>query len=385
MKRRNISKASQERAVLTPSKKTAQNQHDNQRDKGRVEGANNIKKKDSGEPLHQEDASSVTQPLDTNMLLLSIPLFVFVGLPMIAFAWYIMKHQIHIEKEMGSAIAVTIIGGGAIASISYSSNSGLLRIFRNWKISSTERKEKHHDVPYKTEEGTTVSSPEQQTEQEKWIQPTVRLRYATKQEEEDELKDYPLLINAEQRQNLAEKVLPRSLADHFWSRLYSLSRDGDTFDRCLKAIEDERRTLIVIQTTQNQILGGFADVAWKTSSGGIIKTNEGGPDACAFCFQKGEMDKESDLKVFRWTGTNRYTQLVDVKRERLAMGAGGILENEFNNNNDGDDDVHHYAWSVEQNFTVGTTGRCPTFDNEPLCEPKRFEILDFEVYGFSVC
>ena len=126
-------------------------------------------------------------------------------------------------------------------------------------------------------------------------------------------------------------------------------------------------------------MGGFADVAWNSSTRGAVRKDEGGSGARVFLFRGGS-NKETNLEVYPWAGANRYTQLVDVERQRIAMGCAG--ENEImdaNNTN-----ALGYAWSAERNFTLGTTAKCPTFDNAPLCGQARFDIVNLEVYGFQV-
>lgn len=361
MRKRNITRTSQGRAVLSAPSKRAPNSFQDE-----TKYDNDKTKKDRHHPTCSIISSS---SINKDGLLLLISLFIFLGLPLIAFGWYIMKYQIHVERETGAAIFMTLVIGVIIAVASHFSNDSLLKLVQSFhgnestdvKSMSLGQKKcsKHDNFP----KATDKAEDEIFIEEEEWIQPQVHLLEISTA---DDYSKRPTIVNEKERQQIAEQVLPRTLADHYWRRMYSLARDGDTFEACMRALEDERRTLIVIKTTKSEVLGGYADVAWKSKGAGIVRKDEGGSGSCVFRFAE-----EEKIRVFKWTGANRYTQLVDADRRRLAMGAGDFESN-------------CYAWSVERNFMIGTTGRCPTFGNEPLCSQQRYDILDLEVYGFSV-
>jgi TLD len=251
-----------------------------------------------------------------------------------------------------------------------------------------------------------------------WI-PIVRV------EPEADIEPCPLLLSPDERQQIAQHVLPRSIADCRWKRLYSLARDGDSFDACLRNVGMEKPTLLVIRTSRSAVFGGFADEPWAGDGGGGHGGGGGasycgGPSACLFriipneatstvkdAFAEAPMPSNSDdhdehqyrteesssneqssalggrdndnedrgkttVKWYRWTGANRYIQLCDVKHKMLAFGGGGT---------DGS-----FGLCVTHDFQVGSTGPCATFNNEPLCGPdehcENFAIVDLEIYGF---
>lgn len=394
MKRLKITKASREQAILTPpSKEERRNKSSStpssKSDDRRSNDNNNPQQHDASgksnriETPSSRPSSTSSRSGDENnsVLLLMIPLLlIFVGLPLMAFVYYMIQQQIRVERETGISILVTVVVGAVIALASQVTSGKLLAFFR-----------KNDQVPTKEEENSKLQGAlsslkkndriqPQEEEEEEWIQPKVRI----KQEATND-GDVPMILKEQDRQSIAEHVLPRTLADHYWRRLYSLARDGDTFDVCLKALEDEARTLIVIRTSKGEILGGFVSAAWKTSTRGLVKRDEGAASGAAvFSIQpKWELNENNFIDVYKWTGANRYTQLVDVDQERLAMGAaGGELADSPAKNLTA---MSSFAWSVERSFLVGTTGRCPTFDNDPLCSQERFEVVDLEVFGFSVC
>jgi hypothetical protein len=183
-----------------------------------------------------------------------------------------------------------------------------------------------------------------------------------------------ILNNPALLQNIARHVLPRRIQDCQWTRAYSLARDGDSFDQCLRCVSGYKQTLLVLKTSRDKILGGFADTAWQGASGSCCYY--GGTDACLFrVVSTNTTDNEEDndtntdsVVVYPWTGANRYIQLVDLSRKMLAFGGGGC---------DG-----AFGLCIEQDFQLGSTGPCATFDNEPLCDQENFSIVDMEIYGF---
>jgi TLD len=172
----------------------------------------------------------------------------------------------------------------------------------------------------------------------------------------------PYLLTKEQRQSIAVLGLPPSQAYCRWKRLYSLARDGDSFDAFLQLVQGYSHTLLVIKTTRDVIFGGYADTEWKSQ-------HQGNPEffgsAQAFLFR---IDSRNEVRVYKWTGSNRYIQFIDHKHSMLAFGGGG--------------DEGAFGLCIENDFQRGSTGTCSTFENEPLCDDENFGIVDVECYGF---
>jgi hypothetical protein len=186
-------------------------------------------------------------------------------------------------------------------------------------------------------------------------------------EEEQVNEGYPFcpyLLSQKQRQSIATLGLPPSLAYCRWKRLYSLARDGDSFESFLRLVQGYSHTLLVIKTTKDHLLGGYADSEWKAQ-------HQGNPEffgsAQAFLFRIPDKDSDESI-VYKWTGANRYIQFVDVKNTMLAFGGGGS--------------VGSFGLCVEKEFQRGSSGTCATFENEPLCPDEHFEIINVECYGF---
>ena len=168
------------------------------------------------------------------------------------------------------------------------------------------------------------------------------------------------ILTQSMQSQIAERVLPASVAHSKWIRLYSLARDGDAFDGFLKRVEKDAHTLLIIRTTKNQIFGGYTDSAW-------VAKHQGNPEfygsATASLWR---VDEDNNIHVYKWTGLNRYIQYVDYPKKVLAFGGGG-----------GD-----FGLCIERDFQRGSTGRCDTFGNDPLCPDENFEVVDVECFGF---
>lgn len=173
----------------------------------------------------------------------------------------------------------------------------------------------------------------------------------------------PHILTPEQMHQIAIHVLPKTIAFTRWRRLYGLGRDGDSFDSCLRIISKVQRTLMVVRTTKGAVFGGYAESAWQSRELGNAKFY-GSAQACLYSIQPGT-DK---LNVYKWSGKNRYIQLCDTGHKMLAFGGGGI---------DG-----AFGLCVEEDFQMGSTGPCDTFDNQPLCDQENFEIVDLEFWEF---
>jgi hypothetical protein len=173
---------------------------------------------------------------------------------------------------------------------------------------------------------------------------------------QDDNSDAPCLLSQIQRQSLAIEALPITVADRSWKRIYSLERDGDSFETFLNKVAGERETILALKTTRGHLFGGYADHAWERR-----KEYYGSGQACLF-----RMNNDK-AKVYKWSGVNRLVQHVDGDKSRIIMGAGTS---------------GGFGLCVEDNFRRGSTAQSETYENEPLCPDHLFEVESFEVYGF---
>lgn len=180
-----------------------------------------------------------------------------------------------------------------------------------------------------------------------------------------ERSSVPFILSPAQMKEIAQNGLPASIMFARWKRLYCLQRDGDSFNSSfLKKVSGEIRTLLVIETTNHEMMGGYSNSPWENQGGSVGAAFYGSCQASLFKINK----RDGRAEVFKWSGCNRYVQVCDVHAKLLAFGGGG---------KDGS-----FGLCVEDDFAVGTTGRCETFNNDPLCDEGRFEILNVECWGF---
>jgi hypothetical protein len=176
----------------------------------------------------------------------------------------------------------------------------------------------------------------------------------------------PFILSLEQMTKLSELALPASIAYSRWKRIYCLARDGDSFDQFLRKVEKQSHTLLVIRTTKGAVFGAYAESPWEPHGPAFY----GSAQACLFSFHDDDDDcnYDDDLRVFKWTGENRYLQICDSATAKIAFGGGG--------------EEGAFGLCLEHDFRIGSTGPCDTFHNEPLCPQGNFEVVDVEVYGF---
>ena len=181
------------------------------------------------------------------------------------------------------------------------------------------------------------------------------------------------ILTAAQRRSVALHVLPPSVRYCRWRRLYSLARDGDSFEAFLRHVAGWKRTLLVLSTSRGDVFGAYADSAWENQGHSLGATFYGSAQASLWRIQSNDSGGDGDspsnkVIVYKWTGANRYIQLCDPQAKLLALGGGG--------------DDGEFGLCVENDFQRGSTGSCETFGNDPLCGQDRFDIVDLECYGF---
>jgi TLD len=179
------------------------------------------------------------------------------------------------------------------------------------------------------------------------------------------------ILTPEQMHHIAMHVLPKTIAYCQWKRLYSLNRDGDSFDGCLRIIANVPRTLVVVRTTKGAVFGGYADSPWRQME---VARFYGSAQACLFSVKEPNtpLDQVENpnnlLNVYPWSGKNRYIQVCDTSNKMLAFGGGG---------SDG-----AFGLCIQEDFQTGSTGTCDTFDNAPLCDESPFNVVDMEIWEF---
>ena len=198
-------------------------------------------------------------------------------------------------------------------------------------------------------------------------------------EEPSDLQSCPRILTHEMMQFLHDNGFPETLQGNRWDRCFAIGRDGDSFVSFLDRCQPFRHTLLVVQTTEGEILGGFATQTWEGQEGyGKRHAYYGTGQSFLFSFNsvtsRGTSNCESptshsssttkEKQIYKWTGTNDYCQICDVEEAKIAMGGGG-----------------DFGIIVEDCFSRGQTGFCGTYGNPPLISSGFFEVAALEVYG----
>ena len=162
---------------------------------------------------------------------------------------------------------------------------------------------------------------------------------------------------------------PLSCQGHMLERCFCIGEHGDSILSMLYQCRMFRYTLMVIQTTDGDVLGGFATANWNDKRHNVYYG-----DGQSFLFsscpvvsmEASELGvcENPTLSVFPWSGENDYCQICDPDQNRIAMGGAG-----------------DFGLIVRDNFSFGETGCSRTYRNPPLVPAGRFEIAAFEVYG----
>ncbi|KAF9462777.1 TLD-domain-containing protein [Collybia nuda] len=155
-----------------------------------------------------------------------------------------------------------------------------------------------------------------------------------------------------------------------WTLLYSLDQHGISlntlYSRCEAYVEPKigsPRTpgvLVVVKDTGDAVFG-----VWMGEDGVHPSRGKGYYGSGETFMWKYVGEK---LQVFKWTGKNDYVALCES--EYISFGGG-----------DG-----HYGLYLDQELLEGSSARCPTFENEPLCSPnpKSAGMVNFECVGLEV-
>jgi TLD len=190
-----------------------------------------------------------------------------------------------------------------------------------------------------------------------------------------QLQACPRILSECQMQYL-QQYLPYSIRDNIWERRFMIGLHGDSFCTLLQKCAGYKHSIVVVRSVCGHILGGYASEEWRirdevfqSSRGAYYGTGQSFVFGTRQATMNSGVDEEQyvieddALCVYQWTGHNDYCQICDAERSVLCMGGVG-----------------EFGWIVSDNFTVGQTGSCATFNNPPLIYPTTFQIADFEIY-----
>lgn len=203
----------------------------------------------------------------------------------------------------------------------------------------------------------------------------------------------PILTH--RQMNTIQQYLPYSIRDYYWDRVYNMNIHGDSFHTVLQKCYGYKHSIMIVRTSEGHVLGGYASEEWQvygntndignsvsqlqgnhrlSSSQRRRNSYYGTGESFIFGCNSGEnTDRGSDdndnnntdssLRIYPWTGNNDYCQICDIDKSIMCMGGEGS-----------------FGWILSDNFTIGQTGYCATYNNPPLISSSTFDIADFEIY-----
>lgn len=185
-------------------------------------------------------------------------------------------------------------------------------------------------------------------------------------------------VRLEGRREMTSAVLERELVDMIrphlpalarlprtWSLLYSLDQHGISLNTLYARCEPQGPTsthpkgsLVIMKDSGDVVFGAWLGEGVRVSKGSYYGSGE------SFLWRY----VDCKLDVYKWTGKNDYVALCE--HGFLSFGGG-----------DG-----RYGLYLDDTLLDGSSARCPTFENEPLCSagPKKGGSVTFECVGLEV-
>ncbi|KZP32711.1 TLD-domain-containing protein [Athelia psychrophila] len=184
-------------------------------------------------------------------------------------------------------------------------------------------------------------------------------------------------VHLEGRKEATEGILDTTIVDMIrphlpalarlprkYTLLYSLDQHGISLNTLYTRCEPQgpsnshpRGTLVVVKDSGDTIFGVWIGEGLRVSKGYY-----GSGESFLWRYVHGKLD------VFRWTGKNEY--VAHCEPEYLSFGGG-----------DG-----RYGLYLDDTLLEGSSARCPTFANEPLCSPGSMKggNVSFDCVGLEV-
>eukprot|EP00937_MAST-01D_sp_MAST-1D-sp2_P001542 g1542.t1 len=117
-----------------------------------------------------------------------------------------------------------------------------------------------------------------------------------------------------------EAALPDGLQGFDWTLLYSLSRDGPSFETFYRCVDGHVSTLIAVNTAAGECFGGYASEAWKVQPS---EQYYGAPDCFLFSFAG-----TGTFRCFGSSGANKFFQLANEDSIAMAAADAGAEDDE---------------------------------------------------------
>jgi len=225
----------------------------------------------------------------------------------------------------------------------------------------------------------------------------------TRDDNEDSLISSPPILSPFMVDMLVEDGLPWSLQDCQFNRIFSSSRDGESFSTFMRSVRGYGQTIIVAKTSDGRIVGGYATDVWS----GRKQQSEGSSPNHAFLFAIEPPSAKTKHQAPISTNTSFIPGLGDLGTSPTSaldfdFGQLSLSKHHDNNNNnkkphvnifkpsqkfkqacqisnkmismvDGDNNL---SLSIGNSFSRGVS--CTRDDRQ-----EEFTIVDFEVYSLE--
>lgn len=153
--------------------------------------------------------------------------------------------------------------------------------------------------------------------------------------------------------------LPLKLQFSKWRLIYSVLSHGADIISFYKLTKGINHSLVVVNTLQNEVFGGFVAEPWKNSL-----DYYGSGESFVFNIEK---NYKNSVSIYQWTYENML--FMWSTGDQVAMGGG----------EDG------FAFVLDRDFFSGSSYRSATFQNKPFSRSDHFEIANVEVWAFDSC
>ncbi|OQR98623.1 oxidation resistance protein 1 isoform X9 [Achlya hypogyna] len=146
-----------------------------------------------------------------------------------------------------------------------------------------------------------------------------------------------------------EACLPARHRGYDWKIAYSLAQHGASLGTLYRNVKGKRPTLVVVETGDGDVFGGFASMPWAPSQS-YYGNGECFLFTCTPTFEH-----------FAWKGNN--AMIMFSNDSMMAMGGGG-----------------GFAWAVNSDLSRGSSAHSLTFENRCLAHRSDFDVINFEVW-----
>ena len=156
---------------------------------------------------------------------------------------------------------------------------------------------------------------------------------------------------------MVSSYLPALIRMREWRLLFSIDRDGTSFQTFYQEVEDRDNTVMIIEDEDQCKFGCYMSEYWYNSKENFYGSGDG-----IFLFKI----CDQDVEIYEATFVNDRYQHSD--NQSITVGSGL----------DGKSSIY-----ITKNFLSGYSGPSETFTNPQLSSKRDFKIIKFEVWGFD--